>query len=165
MTLVRDIPQRLPLRLRTEAKLAVVVPRPEDLTPADTSSYVTPGLASALRRCHPQVDEFFMAMNPGLSEVKSLREKLKSYDLAVIGTINATAHRGQANLVNAVLRQGTPLIAVALRMPYDLAAYPEVPTYACTYSILPPAMEALAAAFWGRIPFGGQVPVTIPRKL
>ena len=94
------------------------------------------------------------------------RQALKDESpLQVVGTINATAHRGQAELVNAVLKQGTPLIAIALRMPYDLAAYPEVSTYTCTYSILSPAMEALAAAFWGRIPFGGQVPVTIPRKL
>ena len=165
MTLVRDTAQRLPLHLRPGAKIAVVVPRPEDLTPADTSSYVTPALAAALRHYHPHVDEFFIAMNPGMSEVKSMREKLKSYDLAVVGTINATAHRGQADLVNALLKQGTPLIAVALRMPYDLAVYREAPTYACTYSILPPAMEAIAAALWGRIPFGGKLPVTVPLRL
>ncbi len=161
MTLVRDATQQLPLRLKSNARIAVVVPRPEDLTPADTSSYVTPNLADALRRYHPRVDEYFMAMNPALTEIKSLREKLKSYDLAIIGTINATVHQGQANLVNAVLKQGTPVIAVALRMPYDLSAYPAVQTYACTYSILPPAMEALAAAFMGKIPFNGKLPVSV----
>ena len=36
------------------------------------------------------------------------------------------------------------MIAVALRMPGDLAAYPQAPTYLCTYSILEPALEALA---------------------
>jgi beta-N-acetylhexosaminidase len=153
------------LRLTSDAKIAVVVPRPEDLTPADTSSYVTPALAAAVRRYHPRVDEFFIGMNPSLSDVRSLREKLKDHDLVILGTINATAHRGQADLVNAVLKQGTPLIAIALRMPYDLAVYPAVPTFACTYSILPPAMDALAAALWGQIPFAGQLPVTIPKKL
>ncbi|HEV2961090.1 MAG TPA: glycoside hydrolase family 3 protein, partial [Candidatus Angelobacter sp.] len=72
VTLVRDRAQRLPLRLRPDAKVAVVVPRTEDLTPADTSSYVTPALAAALRRYHPHVDEFFIAMNPKLPEVKAL---------------------------------------------------------------------------------------------
>src|SRR5205807_2111339 len=52
-TLVRDTARSLPLRLPPNAKLAVVVPRPEDLTPADTSSYVTPALAAAVRRYHP----------------------------------------------------------------------------------------------------------------
>lgn len=161
MTLVRNTAQRVPLNLTSDAKVAVVVPRPEDLTPADTSSYVTPNLAAALRRYHRRVDEFVMAMNPESSEIKSLREKLKNYDLAIIGTINAMVHKGQADLVNAVLKQGTKVVAVALRMPYDLAAYPGVHTYACTYSILPPAMEALAAALMGKIDFRGKLPVTV----
>ncbi len=63
-----------------------------------------------------------------------------------------------------LIKQGTRLITVALRMPYDLAAYPEAATYICTYSILPPAMEALAEAIFGRIPFPGILPVTIPGK-
>jgi beta-N-acetylhexosaminidase len=161
VTLVRDIAGRLPLRLPPDAKIAVVVPRPEDLTPADTSSYVTPALAAAVRRYHPRVEEILIGINPSASEVRSLREKLREYDLVVLGTINATAHRGQAALVNALHKQGTPMIAVALRMPYDLAVYPAVSTYLCTYSILPPAMEALADALWGRIPFAGQLPVSI----
>ena len=44
-----------------------------------------------------------------------------------------------------------------------LAAYPGVETYACTYSILPPSMEALAEALWGRIPFRGTLPVSLGR--
>ena len=54
------------------------------------------------------------------------------------------------------------MIAVALRMPYDLAAYPSVKTYACAYSILPPSMEALADALFGKHRFTGQLPVSIP---
>src|SRR5262245_45600763 len=37
VTLVRDTAGRLPVRLAAEDRIAVVVPRPEDLTPADTS--------------------------------------------------------------------------------------------------------------------------------
>jgi beta-N-acetylhexosaminidase len=66
-------------------------------------------------------------------------------------------------LVKKVVKQGRRLITVALRMPYDLAAYPEASTYICAYSILPPAMEALAEAVFGRIACSGVLPVTIPR--
>jgi beta-N-acetylhexosaminidase len=165
VTLVRQEPGRLPLRLPASARLVVVVPKPADLTPADTSSYLRPALAAALRRHHAKVDEIEMSMTPTASEVRALRATLERADLAVIGTINATAHAGQAALVNAVVKQGTPTIAVALRMPYDLKAYPAVRTYACTYSILPPAMEALADALFGRRPFAGQLPVTLPKSL
>ena len=64
-----------------------------------------------------------------------------------------------------LIKQGTRLITVALRMPYDLAAYPEAPTYVCTYSILPPAMEALAEALFGRIAFTGALAGDHPRKI
>jgi beta-N-acetylhexosaminidase len=164
LTLVRDTARQLPLRVAPNEKIAVATPRPEDLTPADTSSYVKPVLADALRRYHPRVDEFSFAMSPAAEEIGTLCERLAKYDVVVLGTINATAHPGQAELVKRLIKQGTRLITVALRMPYDLAAYPKAATYICTYSILPPAMEALAEAIIGRISFAGILPVTIPGK-
>ena len=165
VTLVRDKAGRLPLKLRGNARIVAVVPRPEDLTPADTSSYLIPGLAAALRRRHGRVDELQIPMSPDAAAVRALREKIAGYDLAVVGTINAAAHAGQADLVKALLKQGTPTIAVAMRMPYDIAAYPSAPTYVCTYGILPPSMEALADALFGRTPFVGRLPVSLPRNL
>jgi beta-N-acetylhexosaminidase len=80
----------------------------------------------------------------------------------LVGTINATREPGQANLVNALLAVGVKTVAAALRLPYDLAAYPAAPAYVCTYSILEPSMRALAAALFGRSGFPGKLPVTIP---
>jgi len=165
ITLVRDTAGQLPLAIAPEEKIAVAIPRPQDLTPADTSSYVKPALGDALRRYHPRVDEFSFAMSPAAEEIGALSERLAKYDIVVLGTINATAHPGQAELVKKLIRQGARLITVALRMPYDLAAYPAASTYVCAYSILPPAMEALAEALFGRVPFAGTLPVSIPRKL
>ena len=53
------------------------------------------------------------------------------------------------------------MVTVALRTPYDLVAYPTVSTYACTYGLRRPMMEALAAALFGNAPFRGRLPVTI----
>ncbi len=164
VTLVRDTARQLPLRVAPNERIAVAIPRPEDLTPADTSSYVKPVLADALRRYHPRVDEFSFAMSPAAEEIGALSQRLTKYDVVVLGTINATAHPAQARLVQKLIKQGTRLITVALRMPYDLAAYPEAPTYICTYSIQPPAMEALAEALFGQIAFTGSLPVTIPKR-
>jgi beta-N-acetylhexosaminidase len=162
VTLVRDSAGQLPLRVGPEDRMAVAIPRPQDLTPADTSSYVKPVLADALRRYHPRVDEFSFALNPPPSEIGALSKRLAQYEVVLIGTINATVHPGQAELVRQLMQQGKRLITVALRMPYDLAVYAGAATYLCTYSILPPAMEALAEALFGRIPLTGALPVTIP---
>jgi beta-N-acetylhexosaminidase len=165
MTLVRDAAGLLPLRLPATARVAVIVPRPEDLTPADTSSTVVPALAAAVRRHHPIVEEHVVPMNPSDAEVRALREQVAGLDLAIVGTINADRHPGQAALVTSLVSAGTPTVAVALRMPYDLGAYPSAPTYACAYSILSPSMEAMADALWGLAPFPGRLPVSLPRGL
>jgi beta-N-acetylhexosaminidase len=55
-------------------------------------------------------------------------------------------------------------VTVALRTPWDLAAYPEAGTHVCTYSILRESMDALAAALFGRTTgaaFPGRLPVRI----
>lgn len=164
VTLVREDQGRLPLHLRAGVRVAVVVPRPEDLTPADTSSHVAPSLAAAVRRYHAGTDEFIVSMSPSPADVAALVDRLARCDLVILGTLNATAHPGQAALVNAVVERGTPAIAVALRMPHDLRAYPGVSTYVCTYGILLPSIEALADALWGRIPFVGRLPVSLARR-
>ena len=162
ITLVRDEANLLPLCLSPDTRLAVVVPQPVDLTPADTSSYVTCKLAEALRQYHPAVDEFVVPHAPSDADVAALRQQMSDYDTVIIGTINACAQPDQANLVKALLEMGVPTIAIALRLPYDLQAYPMAPVYICTYSILPPSMEALAQALLGQIPFVGRLPVSIP---
>jgi beta-N-acetylhexosaminidase len=162
---VRDEPGLLPLRVDEHKKIAIALARPEDLTPADTSSYVTPGLAAALRQYGALVDEFSFGINPSREEIATICSQLNRYETIIVGTINASLYSAQAELVRRVIRQGTRVIAVALRLPYDLAAYPAATTYLCTYSILQPSMDALAEALLGRMKCQGKLPVTIPRKL
>jgi beta-N-acetylhexosaminidase len=100
----------------------------------------------------------------------AIRERAEGYDAIVAGTISATAASPQAELVAALAATGRPLVTVALRTPWDLAAYPQARTHACTYSILPESMDALAAALFGHAPAGasgggpgfpGRLPVSI----
>ncbi len=165
LTLVRNDNHLLPLRLSVDSRLAVVLPEPADLTPADTSSYVRPALAPALRALGATVDEYLTPLNPPESESLALAETLRSrgYVAIIACTLNASDHPGQAALVNALLQAGVPTVAAAVRMPFDLSAYPAAPAYVCAYSILPPAMEALAQAILGRIPFAGRLPVALPQ--
>jgi beta-N-acetylhexosaminidase len=87
---------------------------------------------------------------------------LSSYDLVVCGALNALESPGQVKLVRRILQSGVRTIVVALRLPYDLVAFPEAPTYICTYSILEPSMRALAKALFGHLVFKGKLPVSIP---
>jgi beta-N-acetylhexosaminidase len=162
VSLVRDQANLLPLRLSSGQRIAVVIPKPQDLTPADTSSYIVPALASSLREYHQHVDEFILPYAPAESDISALLVQLEDYDLIMIGTLNAYTHTGQSKLVREILKTGIPTIAVALRLPYDLAAFPEAPTYLCTYSILEPSMRALTKAVFGHGEIKGHLPVAIP---
>jgi beta-N-acetylhexosaminidase len=163
ITLVRDEAHLLPLQLSPDARVLVIVPQPRDLTPADTSSYVTPSLAAAVRAHHPRVDELLAPYSPTEADIAGLRAQARQYDLIIVGTINAARESNQAALVNELLRLEVPTIVVAQRLPYDLIACPSASTYLCTYSILEPSMRSLARALWGEIELGGHLPVSIPQ--
>jgi beta-N-acetylhexosaminidase len=161
ITLVRDDASVLPLRPASDGRVLAIMPAPADLTPADTSSTVRPTLAEALRRRHPNVESIVVPQVPAAEEIAAVVERARASELVVAGTIDALRQPAQAALVNALLGSGRPVVAVALRTPWDLAAYPTAPTYLCAYGILEPTMEALAAALFGEIRFCGRLPTTI----
>ncbi|RIK23789.1 MAG: glycoside hydrolase family 3 [Anaerolineae bacterium] len=161
ITLVKDEAGLLPLRLADGARVAAVMPAPKDLTPADTSSTITPHLGAAIRACHPNVDEFVTSHHPTSQEIAALRERLAGYDLLVLGTINASMQPEQPAMVNELLTLDIPTVTVAMRTPYDLATFPASRTHLCTYSIQPASLDALAAALFGEFSPTGQLPVSV----
>jgi beta-N-acetylhexosaminidase len=161
VTLVRNDGGLLPLRLEPADRIAAIMPQPINLTPADTSFLVRPGLGAAIRRHHGTVDEFIVGHPPTDNEIAQIRTQAAGYDLVVVGTISASLDNQQAALVNELLATGVPTVTVALRTPYDLVAFPAAGTYICTYGLRRPMMEALADALFGMAPFGGRLPVTI----
>jgi beta-N-acetylhexosaminidase len=161
ITLVRDDARLLPLKPAADARIAVVQSMPANLTPADTSSTVTPTLASALRRRLPGVEEILLPAAPGEADIAGLGGRFATFDLVLVGTFSAHLQPAQATLAEAALATGKPTVTVALRTPWDLLAYPSARTHVCSYGILPPSMEALAAALLGETPFVGRLPVEI----
>ena len=160
ITLVRDDGGLLPLRLDIEQRILAIMPQPVDLTPADTSSFVTPGLAAALRVHHPSTSEIVIDRTIGASDIPSIVVAAADHDVIVVGTIDATDD--QARLVTALLATGKPVVTMALRTPYDLALYSAAPTFLCTYGVHRPSMDALAAALFGSAAIQGKLPVSIP---
>ena len=157
VTLVRDRDRLLPLP--TAGPLLTVMPRPSDLTPADTSSLVPPLLAASLRRHHPDVIEVVTEPEPTDGDVAGALEMATRADRIVAGTISAGPR--QARLVQTLLDTGKPVVTVALRTPFDLLSYPSAGTHLCTYSILEPSMTALGDVLFGRSAARGSLPVAI----
>ena len=65
-------------------------------------------------------------------------------------------------MIQALLQTGIPAMVVALRLPYDVAAFPTAAALACTYSIRDCSMQALAQALFGVVQWPGRLPVNVP---
>jgi beta-N-acetylhexosaminidase len=163
LTLVRDDARRLPLALPADATILSVMPTPIDLTPADTSSTVKPGLAAALRTRFGRVDEIVTSAAPTDPEIAAVRDRVSQVDAVVIGTIDGAREPSQLALIDVVAAAAgdRPVVAVALRTPWDVASYPAGVAAVCTYSIHAASMVALADALAGAIPFNGALPVRV----
>ena len=169
VTLVRDRAGLVPLRPPSDGpwRIVVIAPKPVDLTPADTSSYAALGLADALRNAlrregsAASVTDLETPLDPDADAIAGLCASAAGGTVTIVGTVDAVAHPAQGTLVEALIARGLPVIAVALRTPFDLLAYPGVGAYGCTYGIQPPNLDAMADALLGRIPFRGSLPVTL----
>ena len=101
---------------------------------------------------------------PTDAEIAAVAARAGDADVVVVGTISASADPAQVRLVEALLATGRPVVTVALRTPWDLAAYPRARTHVAAYGILEPTLTALAGALFGAIPFRGRLPVAGRRR-
>ena len=161
ITLVRNDDGLLPLSLAPDARVAVVQSPGARLTPADTSDRVPPLLAEEVRRHAPHTDQFLTSDDPTDAEIGALRGRVAAYDVVIVGTAAAHLRSEQAALAQAITDGHPRAIWVALRTPWDVSVNPQARTYVCSYGILGPSVQALAAALFGEVPFLGRLPVEI----
>jgi len=81
----------------------------------------------------------------------------------IVGTTDANRSKTQTSLVQALLKAQIATVVVAMRGPYDLLAFPDVPVYLVTYGAPPPTFEALRAFLYGEFKSQGRLPVEIPQ--
>lgn len=86
----------------------------------------------------------------------------------IVGTTTSTvAGRAPTNpqmkMVNELMKQTeAPVIAVGVRNPYDIMAYPNVDGYLAQYGFRSASFKATASVLFGDIQPTGKLPVTIP---
>ena len=162
ITLIRDRDGLLPMSARGGARTLVIEPRPSDLTPADTTSWLPPGgLADALADRLPGVEGHLIGSRIPDAEIARIRDRAARADLVILGTVDALGSPSLRELADAVANVGRPLVAVALRAPWDADAYPQIGTVLATFGIQGPTLRALAAALTGDAPITGRLPVAL----
>jgi beta-N-acetylhexosaminidase len=162
ITLVRDTSHLLPLAPSAEQRVVLVLPGLANLTPADTSVYVRHTLAKHVSRYAARALTLEVAAEPSAEQIDSTLAQLADDDIVIVATANAYVVPGQIQLVRQLRERTARVIVVALRMPYDLQAFPSVGTYVCSYSAHEPSMRAVADVLFGARPARGRLPVSIP---
>ncbi len=123
----------------------------------------------------PAFDVFAAALQSECADVRLIAaENCRADDLPQSGVIIAVTENYtlpgmdfdqslQVELVRQLHQHaGDRLIVVALRDPYELADFPEIDGYLCSFSFRPCAAKAAAECLLGQIKSGGHTPVTVP---
>lgn len=148
----------LPLHPAQNDEIAVVTVPPMRLTPADTSDSVTLRLADYVREYHHNTHAYTLSHTADEAEIGALLAQLERANFVIVGTINAMDSITQTRFVQALHERGKNPIVIALRMPYDLQAFPDVAHYLCTYSLQDPSIRAVAQVLFGILPAEGVLP-------
>jgi beta-N-acetylhexosaminidase len=89
------------------------------------------------------------SLNPGGEEIERICSRAAGHSAVVLGCYNAHLNRAQIELAKALARLQAPLIAVALRNPYDLNLMPSRTWKLAAWEYTENSFEALAGALRG----------------
>ncbi|MGG4495986.1 glycoside hydrolase family 3 N-terminal domain-containing protein [Brevibacillus reuszeri] len=160
VTLVKNENQLLPLAKNTHP-LGVVFPGVTNLTSAEEKLSLSDKLVEPLRK-YGQVNGYFLSsLDPSESEVERIATEVADSNIVVVFTYNAHIYKGQALCVRKLKQLGKKVVAVALRNPYDLTAFPEVDAFLAGYDHGKKAIEVIIDVLFGERQAVGKLPVTV----
>ncbi|MFE9607149.1 glycoside hydrolase family 3 protein [Streptomyces sp. NPDC006012] len=151
----------LPLSHRTQRNVLVVGADPA--SPSGTTGPPTGVLAAALTELGFTATALSTGTDPSADAVAKAVAAARDADAVVVGTYNVSAASTQKSLVEQLLATGKPVVAVAVRNPYDVAQLPSVPACLATYSWTDVELRAAARVIAGRVAPRGRLPVPVQR--
>ncbi|MCI2424076.1 glycoside hydrolase family 3 protein [Saccharopolyspora sp. K220] len=157
----QGITDRTTTVLRNDGMLPLKSPGTMFVTGAGDKA--TAALAERIKARGPQASALATGLQPTPEQINQAVEEAKRHDVTVVLTNAAwsATNATQLDLVRALQQTGKPVVAVAVRDPYD-AAYVDLPAWIATYSDKAVAMESLTKVLFGEIAPVGKLPVPVP---
>lgn len=118
-------------------------------------------LADELTKAGAIVTRRETGTNPTAATATAVETLAKAADVVLLSTYNVASYAGQRAMINKVIATGKPVIAAALRNPYDVGYY-EAPAELCTYSYSTPFAASLVRIITGQVNPSGKLPVDVP---
>ncbi|MGY1582928.1 glycoside hydrolase family 3 protein [Streptomyces sp. MN13] len=160
-TLLANEGALLPLSPAGTPRLLVVGADPA--SPSGTTGPPTGVLAAALTELGFTATALSTGTAPSAAVVERAVAAAGGADAVVVATYNVTAASTQKTLVERLLATGRPVVAVAIRNPYDIAHLPGVRAYLATYSWTDVEVRAAARTIAGTVTPRGKLPVPVQR--
>lgn len=160
-TLLVNEERLLPLSRRRTPRVLVVGADPA--SPSGTDGPPTTVLATALTELGFTTTALTTGTAPSAEGIDQAVAAAAGVDAVVVGTYNVTATGSQKTLVERLVATGVPLVAIAIRNPYDVAQLPDVRAYLATYSWTDVELRAAARVVGGAARPRGKLPVAVDR--
>lgn len=161
-TLLRDEHALLPLSPRTHGELLVLGADPA--SPSGTDAPPTGVLAGALSALGFRAQRLATGTAPDRATIDAVLAAAEDVDAVVVGTYNLTGSGPQHELLTALAAHPVPVVAVALRNPYDAAQLPSgIDALLASYGWTEVEVRAAARVIAGRAGPVGRLPVAVPR--
>ncbi|MEV6990398.1 glycoside hydrolase family 3 N-terminal domain-containing protein [Streptomyces sp. NPDC093228] len=160
-TLLVNDGRLLPLSRRTHPRVLVVGADPA--SPSGTDGPPTTVLADALTGLGFTATALSTGTAPSPATIEKAVAAAGNADAVVVGTYNVTAASSQRTLVNQLVATGKPVVAIALRNPFDVAQLPAVDAFLASYSWTDVELRAAARVIAGRVRPHGKLPVPVQR--
>ncbi|MFH9548916.1 glycoside hydrolase family 3 protein [Streptomyces sp. NPDC017435] len=151
----------LPLSPRTHPRLLVVGADPA--SPTGTTGPPTGVLAAALTALGFVATALSTGTAPSAEAIAGAVTAAAGADAVVVATCNVTAADGQQTLVDRLAATGRPVVAVAVRNPYDVAHLASARACLAVYCWTDVELRAAARVIAGVVGPRGRLPVPVRR--
>ncbi|MFJ3665319.1 glycoside hydrolase family 3 N-terminal domain-containing protein [Streptomyces sp. NPDC090106] len=161
------IAERTTTLLVNEGGLLPLTPRrllvtgADPASPSGTTGPPTGVLATAFAELGFRATALSTGTAPSAAAVAAAVAAARDADAVVVGTYNLNS--AQKSLVEQLTATGRPVVAIAIRNPYDVAQLPGVPAYLASYSWTDVELRAAARVIAGRVAPRGRLPVPVQR--
>lgn len=137
------------LPLNKNNKVLVIYPESSAIVQVEDEKNTQLNLGAVVQKYHPSAR--IKQLNDVLSgdDMEEMVREAKQYDAVIVGTTAISPESNQFLLIKKLMDMGVPVVAVAMRTPYALSYFPDIPAYVCTYEFTPTALEVAAGAIFG----------------
>ncbi|MFD1848627.1 beta-N-acetylhexosaminidase [Oceanobacillus bengalensis] len=142
-------------------RILVIHPNNGTTMQVEDKRYANLSLGAAIQEHDQDADVLQITNAATLEEVESIINRSQDYDAFIVGTLTVSPGSKQIILVEKLLETGKPVIVIAMRSPYDLKYFPNVPAYINTYEFTYPALKVAAGAIFGKEIVSGRLPIKI----